>query len=73
MAFYTNALDTPQKQNALKPLLQAMGRMFENLSDAQNRTNAVKRMQDMSDADLAKMGVPRSEIVRYVYRDIFHV
>jgi len=73
MAFYTNEIEPPRKQNAFNGIFEAMGRMFESIADAQSRTDAVNRMQDMSDAELAKLGVSRNEIVRYVYRDILHV
>ena len=46
---------------------------FESVLEAQGRSAAVTRMQNMTDAQLAAEGVRREDIVRYVFRDIYHV
>ncbi len=73
MAFYTETIDNHPKSSFAARIWQGLGRFFANLANAQNRTNAVERMQDLSDHDLAKMGVRREDIVRHVYRDIYYV
>lgn len=73
MAFFTDTIDNHPKSALHTRIWQGLGRFFANLADAQNRTYAVERMQDLSDHDLAKMGVRREDIVRHVYRDIYYV
>ncbi len=46
---------------------------FDSVLEAQGRSAAVARLQDMSDAQLAAEGIRREDIVRYVFRDIYHV
>ena len=46
---------------------------FESVLEAQGRSAAVTRLQNMTDAQLAAEGVCRDDIVRYVFRDIYHV
>ena len=46
---------------------------FESVLEAQGRSAAVTRLQHMNDAQLAAEGVRREDIVRYVFRDIYHV
>ena len=46
---------------------------FESVLEAQGRSAAVTRLQNMTDAQLAAEGVRREDIVRYVFRDIYHV
>ncbi len=73
MAFYTDTIDNHPKASLAARVRQGVGRFFAGLADAQNRTQAVERMQDLSDKDLAKLGVRREDIVRHVYRDIYYV
>jgi hypothetical protein len=73
MAFYTDTISRAADASGFARLTQVMARAFTTITDAQNRTSQVARMQDLSDADLAKLGVRRADIVRHVYRDIYYV
>jgi uncharacterized protein YjiS (DUF1127 family) len=73
MAFYTESIDNTAKPSLLARVLRRTNQFFANLANAQNRTNTVERMQKLSDADLAKMGVRRQDIVRHVYGDIYYL
>lgn len=42
---------------------------FESLAEASSRRDQILRLQAKSDADLAKLGIERDEIVTYVFRD----
>ncbi|PJI91497.1 hypothetical protein BC777_0325 [Yoonia maricola] len=69
MAFYTDTIDftaRPAFSNAIRGF-------FTRIIAAQNRSIDVERMQDLSDAELAQMGLTRDGIVRHVYRDIYYV
>lgn len=72
MAFYTDTIDGNAKPSFMARMLRGMGRGFAKLADAQNRTNTVERLQSLSDAELAKIGVRRQDIVRHVYSDIYY-
>lgn len=73
MAFYTDTIDNRPKASLATRFLRGTSRFFSTIADAQNRTNAVNRMQDLSDAELARMGVRRQDIVRHVYQDIYYL
>lgn len=40
------------------------------LAEASSRMHEVERLNAMTDKDLAKMGLQRTDIVRYVFRDM---
>ena len=46
----------------------AVGAFLVRLSEANVRVCELERLSAMSDADLSKIGVPRKDIVRHVYR-----
>jgi len=73
MAFYTESIDNTAKPSFWARVLRRTNQFFANLANAQNRTNTVERMQKLSDADLAKMGARRQDIVRHVYGDIYYL
>ena len=73
MALYTDALDAPQKDSVISRAFAHLTGFFARVSDAQSRTDKVNRLLDLSDKDLAKIGLRRSDIVRHVYRDIYHI
>lgn len=73
MAFYTNTLKSRPRKSAIAAFLGGVAGFFDGISAAQNRSTTVQRMQDLSDRELANMGVSRADIVRYVYRDIYHI
>jgi len=73
MAFYTESIDNTAKPSLWARVLRRTNQFFANLANAQNRTNTVERMQKLSDADLAKMGARRQDIVRHVYGDIYYL
>ena len=73
MAFFS---DTPAAQDrpAFFPAFStAVLAFFARLSEAQNRSAAVYELQKRSDRELADIGIAREDIVRHVYRDIYHL
>ena len=58
---------------AIAAIRSTFGTFFRRLADAQNRSEAVNRLQALSDRQLADIGIARDDIVRYVYRDIYHI
>ena len=73
MAFYTDTIESHTNTPIRTVVLGAISRLVTRLIAAQNRSTDVQRMQGLSDAELAKMGLNRDDIVRHVYRDIYYV
>ncbi|MEL6684146.1 MAG: DUF1127 domain-containing protein [Pseudomonadota bacterium] len=73
MAFYTDTIESRTHTPIRTVILGAISQFFTRLTAAQNRSTDVQRMQSLSDAELAKMGLNRDDIVRHVYRDIYYV
>ena len=73
MAFYTNPIDTERKASPAFTFFSAIAGFFDRLAAAQNRSAEVQRMQELSDRELADIGLNRKDIVRHVYRDIYYV
>ncbi|MBK0327378.1 DUF1127 domain-containing protein [Rhodobacteraceae bacterium F11138] len=49
----------------------AIGNMLVLMSTANDRVRQVEALQALSDAELAKRGLKRDEIARYVFNDVF--
>ncbi|MBW4982829.1 DUF1127 domain-containing protein [Mameliella sp. CS4] len=43
------------------------------ISEANSRVKEIERLNSMSDAQLKKLGMERTDIVRHVFRDSFYV
>jgi len=72
MAFLSTTDFAQSKPTVAAKILGAIGGFFESVMEAQSRATTVQRLQDKSDAELAEFGVKREDIVRYVFRDIYH-
>lgn len=59
--------------NPLSAFAGAIADFFDRVADAQNRSIEVQRMQRLSDRQLEDIGIAREDIVRFVYRDIYHI
>ncbi|MBV7394692.1 DUF1127 domain-containing protein [Mameliella sediminis] len=44
-----------------------------SIAEANSRVRTVERLNAMSDAELAQMGIQRADIVRHVFRDSFYI
>ncbi len=73
MAFYTDTIVSRNNTRIRTVIFGSFSRLFSRLIAAQNRSADVHRMQSLSDAELAKMGLNRDDIIRHVYRDIYYV
>ena len=47
----------------------AISRWFDTYADARGRGPQLRRLNALSDAELARMGLTRDRIVAYVFRD----
>lgn len=70
MAFFTDTLDG---RAVVPALMDRIIGFFGRLVAAQNRTDTVEKLQAMSDAELAEIGLARADIFRHVYRDIYYI
>ncbi len=62
-----------QIRHALAVPFIAIGNFMVQAMNANGRLDQIERLQAMSDEDLAKIGIRRTEIVTYVFRDRFSV
>lgn len=51
-------------------IFAAVARAFSMARDAEARFDEIRALQALSDADLARRGIPRDGIVRHVYADM---
>ena len=67
---YVNA---PHRSFGLVSALQRMGAAIWHgmlqLGEARGRVNEIEHLQSLSDAELAKRGIKRNQIVQHVFRD----
>lgn len=57
---------------ALVRLATAFGDALVRSAEASSRIHQIEALQAKSDAELAKMGLKRDEIVHYVFKDLFY-
>lgn len=60
-------------QAALDQFLANIGQGFNAYLLRRSRIGEINRLNAMTDAELAKLGVTRERIPHYVFRDILHV
>lgn len=73
MAFYTDSIASRSKSSSGLAFFSGIAAFFERVVASQNRSVEVQRMQRLSDRELEDIGINRDDIVRYVYRDIYHI
>tara|TARA_B110000902_G_scaffold81930_1_gene97211 strand:- start:316 stop:537 length:222 start_codon:yes stop_codon:yes gene_type:complete len=73
MAFLSTSDFSAVRPSFLKTVFAATGRWFAAVMEANSRQDQVQRLQIMSDTQLAEFGVRREDIVRYVFRDVYHL
>ncbi len=54
-------------------ILARIGTFLDRYAARQCRSDQIDRLEAMSDAELAKLGVTREGIVHYVFRDKFYI
>lgn len=71
MASITYSDDRAKNRRPLRDLGARFSGWLEAFMEAHARTNEINALQDMSDAELARRGIQRDQIIRHVYRDRF--
>lgn len=73
MAFFSDTTTAQDRPAFFAAFSNRVVAFFERLAEAQNRTAAVNALQNLSDRELADIGIAREDIVRHVYRDIYYI
>ncbi len=63
---------TPITEFLMRPL-RAVGSFMVAIMESNSRIQLVDKLNAMSDAELAELGVKRDEIVHYVFKDTFYI
>lgn len=71
MAFMVFA--TAERATHSRGFFARIGDALMRLAEAQARTAEVERLGAKSDAELARMGLEREDIVHHVFRDILYI
>jgi hypothetical protein len=53
-------------------VLSGIGEGFVAYAESRSRVGEINRLNALSDAELAELGVTRDRIPHYVFRDLFH-
>lgn len=69
MTYMTQTGDTVAKTSFFASIKTAISRFFNALSEARRRSEEIACFQNMSDRQLADIGMTRETIVAYVLRD----
>lgn len=69
---YTVSAPARSIKSVVAHIFSSIGRFLVDLGEAHPRMRRVQQLQAMSDAELAKRGLQRDEIVRYVFQDMFY-
>ncbi|WP_109466813.1 DUF1127 domain-containing protein [Albibacillus kandeliae] len=60
-------------QPIFESVFNAVAHAFSCYVQKASRADQVARLNDKSDEELAKMGLRREDIPRYVFRDLLHI
>jgi len=66
----THALPKGNIRASINRFFAGLGQGFNAYLEAKSRTAEIERLNIKSDEDLAKLGIKRDEIPRYVFRDL---
>ena len=71
MAHAISYTDTYPKAPLLTRIADGLGAWVNSLAESNPRMRGVRALQAMSDAELARRGIRRDEIVAHVFRNTF--
>lgn len=73
MAFFSDTSVAAVRPTFMSAVLAKLADILDRLIMAHDRTDAVEKLQTLSDRELAEIGLTRDDIVRHVYRDIYYL
>lgn len=59
--------------NGLSAFFASVGKAFVVYAERRSRIQELTRLQEMSDEELAEIGIKREEIAQHVFRDLFYL
>ncbi|MBK0326848.1 hypothetical protein I5535_06015 [Rhodobacteraceae bacterium F11138] len=68
----TNSTEIPVLHTLLSPF-RAVGRFLIQCANNNHRLMTAQKLNAMSDAELAKLGITRDKIVQYAFRDVYYL
>jgi hypothetical protein len=71
MAFFTDTASAQSQPGILSKIGTGIVAAMTRIMDAQDRSPEVRRLEAMSDIELAEMGIKRENIIRHVFRDVY--
>lgn len=71
MAFFTDTVSAQPQTGILSKVGASIASAFNRIIEAQDRSHEVRRLEALSDIQLAEMGIARQDIVRHVFRDVY--
>ena len=71
MAFFTDTASAQSQPSILSKIGTGIVAAMTRIMDAQDRSPEVRRLEAMSDVELAEMGIKRENIIRHVFRDVY--
>jgi len=71
MAFFTDTVSAQPQTGILSKVGASIASAFSRVIEAQDRSHEVRRLEALSDIQLAEMGIVRRDIVRHVFRDVY--
>ena len=60
-------------RSLLDAFLSRVGQGFNAYMETRGRAEEINRLNALSDAGLARLGIKREDIPQYVFRDLFYV
>jgi uncharacterized protein YjiS (DUF1127 family) len=69
----TDAREPSDLRKGLSKLATSIGRGFAAYAERRTRTGEINRLNAMTDAELAEIGLKREQITYHVFRDLFYI
>ncbi|MEC7256825.1 MAG: hypothetical protein VXW58_03310 [Pseudomonadota bacterium] len=73
MATIATAAPTSGVRTSFQSFRAALATAFAAYLERRTRADEIERLNALSDAQLAKMGLRREDIARHVFRDLFYI
>jgi hypothetical protein len=73
MTFFTDTAAAHSQPSLLSKIGTGFVAVMTRIMDAQDRSPEVRRLEALSDIELAEMGLKRADIIRHVFRDVYGV
>jgi len=69
----TTTINAPDRNGGFSNFLAGIAAGFTAYAERRARMDKIERLNSLSDAELAKLGITRDGIPHYVFRDLFYI